>query len=87
VDSLGYIRDLLNGEPQNTYSGAIINPTVGSTPFVWETTNPAMGGTDPWVIAKAVAVPEPSGAVLVGLGIAGLLLGRTLHRSNRKTAQ
>jgi hypothetical protein len=87
VDSLGYIRDLLNGEPQNTYSGAIINPTVGSSTFVWETTNPAMGGTDPWVIATAVAVPEPSGAVLVGLGIAGLLLGRTLHRSNRKTPQ
>jgi hypothetical protein len=32
---------------------------------VWNTTNPAMGGTDPWVIA---AVPEPSSFLLAVLG-------------------
>ena len=84
VDALGYIRDLLNGEPQNTYSGAIINPTEGTTGFVWLTTNPAMGGTDPWVIAVAGAsVPEPSSIMLLGLGFTGLV-GRAWNRSRRK---
>ena len=51
----------------------------------WSTFNPAMGGTDPWVIGVAAAsVPEPSGAVLISMGIAGLLLARTWRRSSRK---
>jgi hypothetical protein len=86
VDSLGYIRDLLNGEPQDTYSGGIINPTEGSSEFVWLTTNPAMGGTDPWVIAVAgAAVPEPSSVLLLTLGTAGVLLSRgNLWRLRRR---
>jgi hypothetical protein len=53
--------------------------------IIWANSHPAMGGTDPWVIAVvASSVPEPSGVVLMSLAISGLLLGRNLHRSSRK---
>jgi PEP-CTERM motif len=53
---------------------------------IWFTQNPAMGGTDPWVIALAgSAVPEPSSILLLSLGTAGVLLIRsTLWRSRRQ---
>ena len=59
-------------------------PSLPGTGF-WLTDNPGMGGTDPWVIGVATSsVPEPSGVVLVSLGITGLLLARTWRRSSRK---
>jgi hypothetical protein len=48
---------------------------VGETDkFGWDTTSPSMGGTDPWVIGRtlAVAVPEPSSFVMLGTAILGL---------------
>ena len=75
---LGYLR---NGPSDTLYESDIAAATPTT---VRATSTPAMGGTDPWVIAMAgSAVPEPSGAVLLSLGIAGALLCRTLHRSNR----
>jgi hypothetical protein len=69
------------GQGDSIYSAA--NGNLGSA--YWITDNPQMGGTDPWVIAEvASSVPEPSGAVLLSLGISGLLLGRKLNRSSRK---
>jgi hypothetical protein len=59
-------------------------PSLPGTGF-WLTDNPGMGGTDPWVIGVAAAsVPEPSGVVLVSLGITGLLLARTWWRFSTK---
>jgi hypothetical protein len=59
---------------------------LGAMPgdVIWGTQFPAMGGTDPWLIATAgSAVPEPSCAMLMSLGFAGALLCRTLLQSNR----
>jgi hypothetical protein len=65
--------------------GDSIYGASSNTSGFWITDNPAMGGTNPWVIGvAAAAVPEPSGAVLMSLGIAGLLLGRTWRRFSRK---
>jgi hypothetical protein len=37
--------------------------------YVWDTNNPVIGDTDPWVIAVAAAtVPEPSCLTLAALG-------------------
>jgi hypothetical protein len=47
---------------------------------LWETSNPSMGGTDPWVIAVA-SVPEPSTLTLAALGVfSGLVYGMTRKR-------
>ena len=69
------------GQGDNIYAAS-----NGNNPSsFWITDNPAMGGTDPWVIGvAAAAVPEPSGAVLMGLGITGLLLARTWRRFSRR---
>jgi hypothetical protein len=56
---LAYGRFVSSG----TYYGSIPN-----TIPVWNTGNPYMGGTDPWVIAVA-SVPEPSTLTLAGLGV------------------
>ena len=58
-------------------------PSLPGTGF-WLTENPGMGGTDPWVIGVAAAVPEPSGVVLLGLGIMGLIVARARRRFSRK---
>jgi hypothetical protein len=58
-------------------------PSLPGTGF-WLTANPGMGGTDPWLIGVAAAVPEPSGALLISMGIAGLLLARRWRRSSGK---
>jgi PEP-CTERM motif len=77
---LGYARENTNGGVLGVYDGRI------SSGNVWSTVDPAMGGTDPWVIAVAgAAVPEPSSVLLLTLGTAGVLLSRgTLWRSRRK---
>jgi hypothetical protein len=75
---LSYFRPSV-GQGDSIYAGG--SQETGG----WVTDNPAMGGTNPWVIGvAAAAVPEPSGAVLMSLGIAGLLLGRTWRRFSRK---
>ena len=77
---LEYFRPSV-GQGDSIYSAA--NGNLGSA--YWITDNPPMGGTDPWVIGVATSsVPEPSGVVLVSLGITGLLLARTWRRSSRK---
>ncbi len=38
---------------------------------LWNTNNPQMGGTEPWVIAQTV--PEPSTLALLGVGAIGLI--------------
>ena len=77
---LEYFRPSV-GQGDSIYSAA--NGNLGSA--YWITDNPQMGGTDPWVIGVATSsVPEPSGVVLVSLGITGLLLARSWRRSSRK---
>jgi hypothetical protein len=39
--------------------------------FLCDTPNPAMGGTDPWVLARSV--PEPSTAALAGFGVVAFI--------------
>jgi hypothetical protein len=69
------------GQGDSIYSAA--NGNLGSA--YWITDNPQMGGADPWVIGVvASSVPEPSGVVLMSLGISALLFGRNLYRSSRK---
>lgn len=43
----------------------------GDNTFGWITSNPQMGGTDPWVIAETASssVPEPSTLTLLGIGL------------------
>jgi hypothetical protein len=66
---LSYERAFTPGEPEfDVYEG--VSTTI-SQQAVWETFNPAMGGTDPWVIAMAAAaVPEPSSFVLAATALA-----------------
>jgi hypothetical protein len=75
---LSYARNSISGSPTpNIYEGSIVDES-------WLTYPQTLGGLDPWVIARvASAVPEPSGVVLLSLGVAGLLLGRTSSRSIR----
>ena len=75
---LAYRREENNGI--FLYAAVTSSPSVG-----WDTENPAMGGTNPWVIGvAATTVPEPSAVVLMSLGISGLLINRELNRSSRK---
>ena len=74
--SLAYDRDnrTQDGSVFNVYSG-----DPGAAP--WVTDNPVMGGTDPWVIAEAGAVPEPSSLALASLGAAsGIAFGLARKR-------
>ncbi|MGP0069831.1 MAG: PEP-CTERM sorting domain-containing protein [Isosphaeraceae bacterium] len=65
IDAAGLFYDRFVGA--GTYYGSVPN-----TIPVWNTGNPAMGGTDPWVIAVA-SVPEPSTLTLAGLGVVSVL--------------
>ena len=62
------------------YAGVVNSATL------WNTTNPSMGGTDPWVIATAAtAVPEPSTAIAAGFGaVAFLAYGWYRHRREQR---
>ena len=78
---LNYEHDFMT----NAYSAGELNQFGQFVPF-WDTTNPAMGGTDPWVIAVAAttAVPEPSSLIMVlGLGAIGMF-GYAWRRRGRK---
>ncbi len=70
--TLAYVREGDDSSSFNHYFGGnYISPD-------WLSSNPSMGGTDPWVIASAV--PEPSSIALMGFAAAfGLVL-----RSTRK---
>ncbi len=67
------------GDATQRYEGVIIigSPKVAYT--AWSTDNPAMGGTDPWVIAS---VPEPSNLTLAGVGLM-CVIGYAVTRSRR----
>jgi PEP-CTERM motif len=76
---LEYRRDFLHDGVPDQYVGS-----PGTVNF-WFTTNPGMGGTDPWVIGVATSsVPEPSGVVLLGLGITGFIVAGARRRFSRK---
>jgi PEP-CTERM motif len=76
---LNYERGLIP-TPNNLYSAS----TFGTD--VWVNHNPVMGGTDPWVIAAASAVPEPSSLALAGLGAAsGIAVGLMRKRRTKGT--
>jgi hypothetical protein len=77
--TLEYRRDLFHDGIPDQY--------IGSTGVVnfWNTNSPQMGGTDPWVIGVAASsVPEPSGVVLLGLGITGFIVAGARRRFSRK---
>ncbi len=45
-----------------------------------------MGGHDPWIVAEAVAVPEPSTLVLMVSGaVCGIAVAQALKRLDRST--
>jgi hypothetical protein len=50
------------------YSG--VTSTNAGARAIWLTSNPAMGGTDPWVIAQVATVPEPSSLTLAASAVA-----------------
>jgi hypothetical protein len=63
------------------YDGATNNTTD------WSTSSPAMGGTDPWVIATAAStvVPEPSTAIVAVFGaVAFLAYGWSRYRRGQR---
>jgi hypothetical protein len=76
VGQLEYFRGAIATQQPGIYSAG--TPTVS----FWNSDNPRMGGTDPWVIGVAAAVPEASSFVLLGLGITGLVAG-AWNRSGR----
>jgi PEP-CTERM motif len=77
---LEYFRPSV-GQGDSIYSAA--NGNLASA--YWITDNPQMGGTDPWVIGVATSsVPEPSGVVLLGLGITGFIVAGARRRFSRK---
>ena len=76
--NLEYRRDRLHDGVPDQYIGS-----PGVVNF-WATNNPQMGGTDPWLIGVAASsVPEPSGAVLLGLGITGFVVAGARRRFSR----
>jgi len=89
------LRSGFNTPPPSTVSGLVYlrpapapaSPAIYEGDFngapLWVTTDPTMGGTDPWVLAvvPASAVPEPSSLWLLGTAItAGLAYGWSRHR-------
>ena len=76
---LEYFRPSV-GQGDSIYSAA--NGNLASA--YWITDNPEMGGTDPWVVGVAASsVAEPSGVVLVGLGITGFIVAGARRRFSR----
>ncbi len=77
---LEYFRPSV-GQGDSIYSAANGNLTSA----YWITDNPEMGGTDPWVVGVAASpVAEPSGVVLLGLGITGFIVAGARRRFSRK---
>jgi hypothetical protein len=76
---LGYVRlaDDLGGG--GGYRGDALGTTAG-----WDTTNPSMGGTNPWVIAEVSSVPEPSSLTLAGLGLACTVTAGVARKSQNR---
>jgi hypothetical protein len=62
ISGLLYDRPGISGMP-STYDG------TDDDSVVWNTPNPAMGGTDPWAIAEVATVPEPSSLTLAALAV------------------
>ena len=71
-------------DPATSGGGPIYAANVLGEGWVWHTDNPQMGGTQPWVIAQTVAVPEPSTFALLTVGAIGLL--RCAWRKRRKAS-
>jgi PEP-CTERM motif len=69
-DTISWVRVPLDADLSN-YAGRL------QTDNLWNTFNPALGGTNPWILAS---VPEPSSVVLAGIGavasIASVLVRR-----------
>ncbi len=84
VASVFYIR--LNAPPYPLPEYEAGYPPISTAALLWDTLNPNMGGTEPWVIAvaPASAVPEPSSLWLLGTAIsAGLAYGWSRHRRDQ----
>jgi hypothetical protein len=78
---LSYERAFMPGQPELDVYEAV-STTISQQP-VWETFHPAMGDTDPWVIAMAAAaVPEPSSLFLAASACAcAVVLGVARNRT------
>ncbi len=67
------------------YFAYVFNPANTSEIYLWLTSNPAMGGNDPWVVASSV--PEPSTLYLLVFGtVCGSVYVMGHKRSRRRTA-
>ena len=60
---------------------------IPSVQTFWDTSNPQMGGYEPWIIAGPLPVPEPSTLVLVASGaVCGLAFALARKRSAKRAA-
>jgi len=78
----------LPGAGHDSYSAEYHAPDLST--YLWSTSPPQMGGTDPWVLAEAqtTAVPEPAALVLAGSAIVcGLAYGLARKRRAQRKAR
>jgi PEP-CTERM motif len=85
LNSLSLENITPGGELDYNRPGPGFGQYVGAGPddVFWNNLSPAMGGNDPWIIATASAVPEPSTLTMLGVAavhLAGVAWGTARRR-------